>query len=489
MTKASPPNESGNDRISRYVSLVTFGLSLAFALAISALSITLDFVRAELVLATALGAVLISAVRGLFRTRMVPDVTSMGLRLSQSSLIAAAGVLIISEFIGQSGFGPAEFFFVLVLSLIASTMGMYVGSQTLKSMWRRGIGRSRAIVVGTGRLTDELLLELRHRRTYGVDIVGIAYPGSLDVVGPDNADLVHRRLAELADLVSLTHADRVIIGPSVDEDRELVRAARLVASQGTAVFVVPRLFEMGVGLDSLSPDRVRGYPLVRVQRSAHPRVALQMKRAFDVGVSGTAIAVLSPIMAVCALLVKTTSDGPVLFSQERIGQYGKPITVSKFRSMTGSETSDVEWTAEQRVTLVGAFLRRFSLDELPQLFSIFRGDMSLVGPRPERPAFVEKFAGEYPDYDERHRMRAGLTGLAQIVGLVGDTSIAERLKYDNLYIDQWSFGTDLQILVKTAWAVLRQPAKKREQTELARALATAPGPLPDANLEAPEGVR
>ena len=124
MTKASPPNESGNDRISRYVSLVTFGLSLAFALAISALSITLDFVRAELVLATALGAVLISAVRGLFRTRMVPDVTSMGLRLSQSSLIAAAGVLIISEFIGQSGFGPAEFFFVLVLSLIASTMGM-----------------------------------------------------------------------------------------------------------------------------------------------------------------------------------------------------------------------------------------------------------------------------------------------------------------------------------------------------------------------------
>ena len=171
-------------------------------------------------------------------------------------------------------------------------------------------------------------------------------------------------------------------------------------------------------------------------------------------------------MALCAIAVRVSSPGPILFSQDRVGKDGKPIKVSKFRSMQVNEVSDTEWTAEDRITPIGSFLRRSSLDELPQLFAILRGDMSLVGPRPERPAFVKHFSLEYDGYDDRHRMRVGLTGLSQIIGLVGDTSIEERIKYDNLYIDQWSFGSDLQIIVKTAGAVLRQPAKKRAQQEL-----------------------
>lgn len=468
-------NGAQSGRFARYASLVTFGLSLVAAVVVSAASTLVDAVRAELVLATGIAAVLISAARGLYRTRMVPDVTSMSQRLAASAVLGAAFVLLGSEFAGQEGIDPAEFLWMTAAAFASAFIGMFAGSQTLKRLWRKGQIRSRAVVVGTGRLTNELLLELRHRRTYGVDIVGIAHVGLPDETAASvHADVPHVALDDLPELVRNTAADRVIIGPSSADEKQLVSAARWAANEGIPVFVVPRLFEMGVGLDSLSPDRIRGYPLIRVQRSAHPRVALLMKRGLDVAVSGTALALLSPLMVLCAVAVKLSSRGPIFFSQDRIGKDGRPIVIAKFRSMTMSETSDVEWTAEQRVTRVGSVLRRTSLDELPQLFSILRGDMSLVGPRPERPAFVREFAALYADYDARHRMHVGLTGLAQVVGLVGDTSIEERIKYDNLYIDQWSFGGDLQILVKTAWAVLRQPAKKREQKELESALSTLP---------------
>jgi lipopolysaccharide/colanic/teichoic acid biosynthesis glycosyltransferase len=234
--------------------------------------------------------------------------------------------------------------------------------------------------------------------------------------------------------------------------------------------VVPRLFAMGVGLDSLTPDRVRGYPLVRVQRSAHPQIALKFKRLTDIVASAVAIIVVSPVLAIAAMAVRFTSPGPVLFRQERVGHHGRLIVVLKFRSMTVGN-GDAEWTSESRITRVGGFLRRSSVDELPQLFSIFRGDMSLVGPRPERTAFVEKFREEYAEYDERHRMPAGLTGLAQVVGYVGDTSIEERLKYDNLYIDQWSYGTDMQLIFKTVWSVVCQGRRKHENNDLTRVLS------------------
>jgi lipopolysaccharide/colanic/teichoic acid biosynthesis glycosyltransferase len=196
----------------------------------------------------------------------------------------------------------------------------------------------------------------------------------------------------------------------------------------------------------------------------------------DLAVSGTALVLLSPVMLVAALAVRLTSPGPILFTQDRIGQDGKLIVVPKFRSMADvpKSESDNEWTSDKRVTPVGNFLRRTAIDELPQLFLIFKGDMSLVGPRPERPSFVEQFADQYPDYQHRHRMTVGLTGLAQVAGLVGDTSIAERVKYDNIYIDQWTLGMDLQIIFKTVWSILRQSEYKARQQELEHVLEQTP---------------
>jgi len=180
-----------------------------------------------------------------------------------------------------------------------------------------------------------------------------------------------------------------------------------------------------------------------------------VKRTFDLAAASLGVIVLSPIFLVIAALVKFSSAGPVLFRQERIGRHGKSFTLLKFRTMHCSSKSDSDtlWTTrnDPRCTVIGAVLRRFSLDELPQLLNVIRGEMSLVGPRPERPFYVAKFGEDFEKYNMRHRCHVGMTGWAQVNGLRGDTSISDRLQYDLYYMRNWSFGLDLQIIFRTAF--------------------------------------
>lgn len=179
-----------------------------------------------------------------------------------------------------------------------------------------------------------------------------------------------------------------------------------------------------------------------------------VKRAFDVASAALGVLFLSPLFAAISILVKLSSPGPILFRQERIGRHGKPFTLLKFRTMRcGSQVeSDTLWTTKDdpRITPIGAVLRRFSLDELPQLFNVISGEMSLVGPRPERPYYVAKFGEDIEKYHLRHSCQVGMTGWAQVNGLRGDTSISDRLQYDLYYMRNWSFGMDLQIILRTA---------------------------------------
>jgi exopolysaccharide biosynthesis polyprenyl glycosylphosphotransferase len=183
-----------------------------------------------------------------------------------------------------------------------------------------------------------------------------------------------------------------------------------------------------------------------------------LKRAFDLVVSLLGVIVLAPFLLVIAVLVKLSSPGPIFFYQDRVGRHGRVFTIVKFRTMflSTKQESDTLWTtnSDSRVTPVGSVLRRFSLDELPQLFNVIRGDMSLVGPRPERPYFVAKFGENFQKYNMRHACHVGITGWAQVNGLRGDTSIPERLQYDLRYIRNWTFILDLKILVRTAMVVL-----------------------------------
>ena len=184
---------------------------------------------------------------------------------------------------------------------------------------------------------------------------------------------------------------------------------------------------------------------------------LRAKRTFDIVVSLVVLSLTLPLLALGALAVALTSKGPILFCQRRIGQHGRPFDLLKLRSMELNPDSDTTWNvrADVRVTRVGRVLRRTSLDELPQLFNVLKGDMSLVGPRPERPFYVLQFEKSVPRYQDRHRAPVGLTGWAQIHGLRGNSSIDDRVRFDNIYIEHWSIWRDLSILARTFSAMLR----------------------------------
>lgn len=203
---------------------------------------------------------------------------------------------------------------------------------------------------------------------------------------------------------------------------------------------------------------IAGFPFYLVKHAILSPFDRFVKRSFDFIFSGILLLGLSPVFAVLSLLVRFTSKGPIFFKQERVGLNGKTFDCYKFRSMiTDAEVkTGPVWASKNdpRITPIGRFLRRFSLDELPQIWNVFIGEMSLVGPRPERPFFVEKFKDQVPKYNERHRLKAGMTGWAQVSGLRQDASIEERTKYDVYYIENWSLWFDIKILFMTVSAVI-----------------------------------
>lgn len=426
--------------------------------AICVLAVSLAWVIANgghptlLVVAAAM-SMLCMLLRGDMRPRMVPDLTAVIPHVAVSVAMGTGLALVVDVFFDNEPASAAVLLAQFVTLNAGALSGVIVGMFIVRFLRRSNRLRSRALVIGNSDLALEYAIEIDHRQSYGVDVVGLVGGGSVNAHGG-----IAGTLAGLPELIATTNADRLIVMPT-GESSELIGALRWAAMQpGLQVFVVPRFYDLGMGSDSVSPDRVRGYPLVHLHRTTSRQLGLLGKRVFDASAAGLGLLVLSPLFLVVAAAVKATSPREqVFFRQERVGQGGQSIEILKFRSMTTSATSDEQWVgeAEARVTRLGSFLRKSSIDEIPQLISILKGEMSIVGPRPERPHFAKQFSREIPGYSSRHRMPVGLTGLSQIVGLRGDTSIAERAKIDNIYIDQWRFRWDLEIIVKTAWAIVR----------------------------------
>ncbi len=336
-----------------------------------------------------------------------------------------------------------------------------VSYRAIRSMRAHGVLAERTLIVGAGKVGVTLASTLEQHPEYGLRPVGF-----LDHVDGEDLPLPLFGGVELLRMVlSEERIDRVIVAFGVTREWEMLETIRACESAGIDIHVLPRFFELGVAVDGNEIDDVWGIPLVRLRRSRLRRWAWFGKRALDASVAGAALVLLSPVYGLLALGVKLSSPGPVHFRQKRVGQHDSIVEVLKFRTMRVADGTDTEWSAaESRVTKIGGLMRRTSLDELPQLWNIIRGQMSLVGPRPERPYFVERFKGEVHQYGARHRVPIGLTGLAQIHGLRGDTSIAERARFDNRYIETWSLWRDMVILVQTFFAVVRDavPSRKSE---------------------------
>jgi len=317
---------------------------------------------------------------------------------------------------------------------------------------RRSPGRA-TIVVGCGDLAIRLADGLRKDPTYGLAPVGFVGPPiltqpSLPVLAPVN---------HLEKAVARYRPLHLIVAFAACPDADLVSMLRRCRRYGVTVHVVPRLFELAVGRSAA--ETVQGIPLVRLRPEPTQLHRWILKRLMDICGATVGLVLLMPVFLLCALAVRwECGRHSVLFRQKRLGCDGKPFTILKFRSLTPSSAreSQVKWNVNSDVRLgpVGKFLRSSSLDELPQLFNVLRGDMSLVGPRPERPYFVKQFQRTYAGYLDRHRVPVGMTGWAQIHGMRGDTSIDERVRLDNHYIEHWSLGFDLKIILRTVGSVV-----------------------------------
>lgn len=327
----------------------------------------------------------------------------------------------------------------------------------LGSLRRRGLLVERAVIVGageTGQLVARLLAE---HPELGLEPVGFV-DGCPRL---DEAPLPS--LGGAADLVATVSSHgvaRVLVCFPVEPDRDLVTVLRQLRSQRVDVCVVPRLQELGAQVPRSALDEIWGVPVIPMSGgvpSARGRLA---KRSFDVVVSSLLLCALAPLLALAALLVRLRIGSPVLFRQRRVTGEGRTASILKLHTLPAHGASDTTWAVPTSgVSRLGRWLRATHVDELPQLVNVLRGDMSLVGPRPERPYFVDRFRAEVPEYADRMRMPAGLTGWAQVHGLHGDTSIRDRVRMDNQYIESWTPWLDVVILLRTVGAALRRPVR------------------------------
>lgn len=345
------------------------------------------------------------------------------------------------------------------IASIASASVLIIRSlayKTIGSARARGLLSERTLILGCGRVGVQLSSLMTEHPECGLKPVGFLD----DVEGVEGRELPlphYGPVSLLSTVLNEQAIDRVVVAFGITKEPETLAVIRECESTSVVIHVLPRFFELGVAVDGSGVDELWGIPLVRLRRPRPFGWATRAKRAVDVMLSGVALMLLAPLYGALALAVKASSPGGVYFRQKRVGQNGTIIEILKFRSMRVADGPDTEWKAdEERMTKVGRLMRRTSLDELPQLWTVLRGDMSLVGPRPERPYFVDRFKSEIRHYESRHRLPMGLTGLAQVHGLRGDTSIEERARFDNRYIETWSLWRDLVILAQTFFAVAHE---------------------------------
>ena len=311
----------------------------------------------------------------------------------------------------------------------------------------RGYGRTRLLLVGSGDPLEHVLQRVRSNPRLGYDLVGVVGCGS-------NCPPHVRALGDLAQLTGVVEretVDEVILALPDATDEEIVDVISRCDRSTISIKVVPDLLQLMAG--QMSIGELGGLPLLNVRDVALRGWRLSLKRAVDVVISASALVLLSPWLLLIALLIKRDSPGPVFFIQERMGLDGRSFPMIKFRSMRANAEQMGTWTVKDdpRRTSLGKLLRRTNIDELPQFINVLLGHMSVVGPRPEQPYYVEEFRKQIPRYMERHREKAGITGWAQVNGLRGDTSIEKRTKYDLWYVENWSVWLDIKIILRQLW--------------------------------------
>jgi Undecaprenyl-phosphate glucose phosphotransferase len=336
----------------------------------------------------------------------------------------------------------------LVLNVVLTFASRELVREILERRWRAGIGLKRILIAGSGDLGRLVADKILEHRELGYQIVGFVDDrASGDHLGYRGLPLLGT-IVEAADIVARETVDHLYIALPPEQHVQMLQLIESTSRECVDVKVVPDLLQV-IALRARLED-LDGVPVININDVPLQGFNSIVKRAIDIAISCGALVVLALPFWLIAALVKLTSRGDVFYRQERMGLDGKPFMIYKFRSMyddAEAETGPV-WTIERdpRRTPVGKLLRRSNIDELPQLWNVLKGDMSIVGPRPERPLFVAQFKDRIPQYMLRHKVKAGITGWAQVNGWRGNTSIEKRIEYDLYYIENWSVRLDLKIM-------------------------------------------
>ncbi|MBI2154999.1 MAG: undecaprenyl-phosphate glucose phosphotransferase [Candidatus Rokubacteria bacterium] len=385
----------------------------------------------------------------------------LGSRLSEwwdvakaSSLGSLVLVAIIEFFFRSFEFSRLVIVYFWILSIVSVSLSRAVFREALRVARRRGYNLRYAVIVGSGELAETVIERLRLRPDVGIHVLG--------VVGDDKEGLGSQTkwlggYADLRAVLDQHEVDHVILALPHEDIARLPMLLNDIGDDPVTIHVVPDVIRFASLRGGV--EEFEGVPFIHLRESPLYGWNRLFKRGFDLVFGGLTLVLAAPLMAAVALTIRLASPGPILYRQERMGLDGQRFRMLKFRTMpvdAEARTGPV-WARpdDPRRTRLGALLRRFSLDELPQLFNVLRGEMSLVGPRPERPVFVEEFRRKIPGYMLRHKVKAGITGWAQVNGWRGNTSLERRIEYDLYYIESWSFGFDLKILWLTLLRVFR----------------------------------
>ena len=369
-------------------------------------------------------------------------------------------VLMMVAFFLYRGFSYSRlvFLFAWVIGIVSIDISRSIIRRIQKQRRKKGIGVRNVLIVGAGILGESLVQKIHNHAQAGYQVVGFLdddpQKKNLDFQGVK----VLGATKDILPLIREKNVNEVIITFPSTTHRKILEMIMDCEETKVEFKIIPDLLEMIT--TKVSAGEIAGIPLFGLKEFPLQGWNRVIKRSVDLLFSAFSLLLLSPIMLIIALIIKLDSKGPVFFKQERVGQDGRRFTIYKFRSMKvdAEEETGPVWAEpdDPRTTHVGKFLRKTSLDEVPQLFNVLKGNMSLVGPRPERPFFVKQFKGTIPRYMVRNKIKSGITGWAQMNGLRGSTSIYERIKYDLYYIENWSLFFDLKIILLTIFRLLTQ---------------------------------
>jgi Undecaprenyl-phosphate glucose phosphotransferase len=390
--------------------------------------------------------------RGLYEARRTRSLLGEAGAVIQATLVGVLLLVALTFFVRSYFYSRVVIAIFTLLSASSIVALRIAGRLALRSLRKRGYNLRYVLVVGGGVLAEELLRRIDEHPEAGLRVRCLLTEGDVPRRLGEDVEL-RQGYGRLKEVLHAERIDQVILALPREQWDRLEKLLRDLDDEVAGVMLAPDLLDLSTLHASV--EDMDGLPLINLRQSPMEGWARIQKRSLDLAVSGVALLLLSPLFALIALAVWLGSGRPVLYAQERMGLDGRVFRAFKFRTMVpnAEDESGPVWTTrdDPRRTRLGAFLRRTSLDELPQLWNVLKGEMSVVGPRPERPVFIEEFRREIPGYMLRHKVKAGLTGWAQVHGWRGDTSLNERVEHDLYYIQHWSMGLDLRILLMTIW--------------------------------------